>query len=119
MNVGFARGASQVYGYLDVAGKVSDYFGQGNVASTTYYVLRSGEYSSSAKPTAAPTTASSCKCPYGMRDWFIGENDTPGTIYNINRATLGNQWACPIIVPVGTSSTPVVIALSNLDNLLM
>lgn len=118
-NVGYAYGASLVYGYLDLAGTRQRRSSSVSTNGATWYILRSGEYDSTYKPGSAPSTASTGVCPYGLRDWFIGENNTPGTLYNINRTTLGNQWACPIVRKKASAGSETVWALSDFDAILM
>jgi hypothetical protein len=135
-NMGTENPAAGVFGYIDVQAD-STTKGGGNTSSSfnsirtsanlgsSVHVFLSGEYSSSATPTSAPAATSGVKAMYGIQDWLKAETGTSGravgTLYNINRATLGNQWAVPIVLDKydATNKTDVAVSMDHIDQLLI
>jgi len=116
-DVEYADEASTVYGAIVVDMSTStadDLYG----TATGTYLLLSDEYKSSTSPDATPAgytaaTSTDFKGAYGLVDWFKGPADTPGTIYNLARSSLG--WTMPTILNNGGSA----ITLEKVDELLI
>ena len=128
-NVGHSRAGSAMYGYVDIkpseAGGASTPLSMAINAShpsTPAYLTLSGEYTYNASylPNGAPadhaTATAYFKNMYGLKDWFRTETSSPGTIYNKNRATAGNQWAVPL---VERKTAQTKVALSDVDEMLV
>lgn len=113
--VNYGRGATGVYGSIDVKAGAGSTFYEASVAPSSQYILLSDEYDSSIKPGANPIDAANATNIYGCQDWFRAHGSTAGVIFNHTRTGSGEGWTCPI---VDTKSSQSVITLADIDELL-
>ena len=120
-NVGYERGASGVYGYIDYKPSEAGAAGTFHIDTveghpSSVYLLFAGERggSSAFYPGSSPAQPTSdCKNMYGLKDWFIEETGSPGTIYNKTRTS--EPWTIPLVYK---PSTTRVVQLADIDEVL-